>query len=47
MISKDVEDKRITSFDIRSQQSNGDGSEDLLIGFMKLLEFIKDIHRYC
>lgn len=44
-ISKDVEDKRITSFDIRSQQSNGDGTEDLLIGFMKLLEFIKDIHR--
>ncbi|VVC32778.1 Hypothetical protein CINCED_3A020988 [Cinara cedri] len=44
-ISKDVEDKRITSFDIRSQQSNGDRSEDLLIGFMKLLEFIKDINR--
>ncbi|XP_050440480.1 uncharacterized protein LOC126845696 [Adelges cooleyi] len=44
-ISKDVEDRRITLVDIRSQQSNGDGSDDLLIGFMKLLEFIKDIHR--
>ncbi|XP_050524692.1 nucleoporin Nup188 [Daktulosphaira vitifoliae] len=44
-ISKDLEERKITLVDIRSQQSIGDGSDDLLIGFMKLLEFIKDIHR--